>query len=137
RIGSSTRCAASTAWSTTSPRSHRGRWSGSRPPTMRVLIVGSGAREHALAWSAARSHGVSEVIVAPGNGGTARAFRNVDVDPMDMAALTAVARDERADLVIVGSDDPLAAGAVDALEAADFLAFGPTKAAAQIEWSKV
>ena len=104
---------------------------------VRVLVVGSGAREHALAWAAARSADVSEVLVAPGNGGTAQQFRNVSVDPLDIPALVAVAREHRPDLVIVGADDPLAAGAIDALEAADFLAFGPTKAAAQIEWSKV
>ncbi len=104
---------------------------------MRVLIVGSGAREHALAWSAARSRGVSEVLVAPGNGGTAREFRNLPVDPMDPAALAAAAREARPNLVVVGPDDPLAAGAVDTLQAAGLRAFGPTKAAAQIEASKV
>ena len=104
---------------------------------MRVLIVGSGGREHALAWSAARSRGAVEVLVAPGNGGTARTFRNLLVDPMDPAALAAAAREARPDLVVVGPDDPLAAGAVDALQAAGLRAFGPTKAAAQIEASKV
>ena len=103
---------------------------------MKVLVIGTGAREHALAWSAARSPSVSDVLVAPGNGGTGRAFRNVAVDHMNMDALAATAREHRPDLVIVGEDDPLAAGAVDALQAAGFRTFGPTKAAAQIEASK-
>ena len=101
---------------------------------MRVLIVGGGAREHALAWACAKSAGVTEVLVAPGNGGTSP---NVEVDPMDGAAVAAVARREKADLVIVGPDDPLAAGVVDALQAAGLRAFGPTQRAAQIESSKV
>jgi len=101
---------------------------------MKVLIVGSGAREHALAWVVARSPRVSEVAVAPGNGGTAP---NVVVDPMDGIAVVGAARRYGAELVIVGPDDPLAAGVVDVLQAAGLRAFGPTKAAAQIEASKV
>ncbi len=101
---------------------------------MKVLVVGSGAREHALAWAAARSPVVSSVVLAPGNGGTAP---NVAVDPMNGAAVVAAAREARADLVIVGPDDPLAAGVVDALQASGIRAFGPTAAAAQIEASKV
>jgi phosphoribosylamine--glycine ligase len=101
---------------------------------MRVMVVGSGAREHALAWACSRSPRVSSVVVAPGNGGT---DPNVEVDPLDGAAVARVGKEKRADLVIVGSDDPLAAGVVDALQAADLRAFGPTRAAAQIEASKV
>ncbi|HEU5317039.1 MAG TPA: phosphoribosylamine--glycine ligase [Chloroflexota bacterium] len=97
------------------------------------MVVGSGAREHALAWACARSRRVSEVVVAPGNGGTGP---NVALDPLDGGAVARAAKDMRCDLVIVGSDDPLAAGVVDALEAADVPAFGPTQAAAQIEASK-
>src|SRR5262245_35862517 len=104
---------------------------------MRVLVVGGGAREHALAWSVARSHSVSHVLVAPGNGGTNRSFQNLPVDLLDLPALTSAAVAAKPDLVIVGPDDPLAAGAVDALQAAGLRAFGPTKAAAQIEASKV
>jgi phosphoribosylamine--glycine ligase len=100
-------------------------------------VVGSGAREHALAWCAARSPRVAAVVTAPGNAGTARLGRNVPVDPMDTAALAATARREEIDLAIVGPDDPLAAGAVDALAGAGVRAFGPTRAAAQIEASKV
>jgi phosphoribosylamine---glycine ligase len=101
---------------------------------MKVLIVGSGAREHALAWAATRSPRVSEVVVAPGNGGIAS---STPVDPLDGIAVVRLAKEQRADLVIVGSDDPLAAGVVDALQAADLNAFGPTQAAARIESSKV
>ena len=101
---------------------------------MKVLIVGSGAREHTLAWAAARSPRVREVVVAPGNGGIER---SVPVDPLDGAAVATLAAREGADLVIVGPDDPLAAGVVDALQAAGLRAFGPTRAAAQIESSKV
>jgi phosphoribosylamine--glycine ligase len=103
---------------------------------MRVLIVGNGAREHTLARSAARAADVSDVLIGPGNAGTARLGRNVPVDPVAPAAVAAVATEQRADLVIVGADDPLAAGVVDALQAAGVRAFGPTRAAAQIEWSK-
>ena len=101
---------------------------------MRILVVGSGAREHALAWACARSPRVSEVVVAPGNGGVER---SIAVDPLDGAAVVALARREKVDLVIVGPDDPLAAGVIDALQAAGLRAFGPTQRAAQIESSKV
>ncbi|MBI3970120.1 MAG: phosphoribosylamine--glycine ligase [Chloroflexi bacterium] len=104
---------------------------------MRVLVIGNGAREHTLAWCAARSPIVSSVAVAPGNAGTARVGQNVPVDPLDAQAVAAVARAQRADLVVVGADDPLAAGVVDALARAGIRAFGPTQAAAQIEASKV
>ncbi len=103
---------------------------------MRVLIAGSGAREHALAWCAARSAGVDEVLVAPGNAGTARHARNVPLDPMDGPSFAAGAKAEAVDLAIVSADDPLAAGLVDALDRAGVRAFGPTQAAAQIEASK-
>jgi phosphoribosylamine--glycine ligase len=101
---------------------------------MKVLVLGSGAREHALAWAAARSAGVTSVVVAPGNGGTEQ---TVALNPLDREMVVRVARAERAQLVIVGPDDPLAAGVVDALQAAGVRVFGPTQAAAQIEASKV
>lgn len=103
---------------------------------MKLLIVGGGAREHALAWAAARSARRPELLIAPGNAGTEALGQNVPVDPMDLPALVAAAIEHEVDLAIVGPDDPLAAGVVDALQAAGVRTFGPTKAAAQIEASK-
>jgi len=105
----------------------------------RILIVGSGAREHALAWKLAAEPGVNAVIVAPGSEAIAfepRVRRVPDVDPLDGAALIAVARREAAELVIVGPEAPLAAGVADALTDAGFTVFGPSAAAARIESSK-
>jgi len=110
----------------------------------KVLVVGAGAREHALARALARSRTVSEVVVLPGNAGT------VDVGTADRAGIRSrgiegslsvttivdAAMHERPDLVVIGPEAPLVAGAVDALEAAGFLAFGPRKAAAELEGSK-
>jgi phosphoribosylamine--glycine ligase len=104
---------------------------------MKVLVVGGGAREHVLAWCAARSPLVDAVVTAPGNPGTAALGENVPVDPLDLPALVEVARRVGPDLTLVGADDPLAAGAIDALLAAGLRAFGPTKRAAEIEASKV
>ena len=105
---------------------------------MRVLIVGAGGREHALAWKCASSPRVNEVIVAPGNAGTAMEarVRNADVAPEDVAALVTLARTERVDLTIIGPEAPLVAGVVDAFAAADLKCFGPRAAAAQLEGSK-
>jgi phosphoribosylamine--glycine ligase len=105
---------------------------------MRVLIVGSGGREHALAWKCASSTRVSEVIVAPGNAGTAmeNKVRNVDLAAEDIGALVALARAEHIDLTIIGPEAPLVAGVVDAFVAAGLKCFGPTQAAAQLEGSK-
>jgi phosphoribosylamine--glycine ligase len=106
---------------------------------MRVLIVGAGGREHALAWKCAASAAVTEVIVAPGNAGTAAEarVRNADVAVMDIAGLVALARAERVDLTIIGPEAPLVAGIVDAFAAAGLKCFGPCAAAAQLEGSKV
>src|SRR5215472_3140118 len=105
---------------------------------MKVLIVGGGGREHALAWKCAASTRVSEVLVAPGNAGTAAEpkVRNVDVAAEDLAALTRLAASERVDLTIIGPEAPLVAGVVDAFEAAGLRCFGPRQAAAQLEGSK-
>jgi phosphoribosylamine---glycine ligase len=101
-----------------------------------VLIVGSGGREHALAWSIARSDRLGKLYIAPGNAGTADLGINVPVMTDDIPALTAFARDNAIDLVVVGPEVPLAAGLVDALDTVGIPAFGPTQAAAQIEASK-
>jgi len=105
---------------------------------MKVLVVGGGGREHALAWKCARSPRVDEVLVAPGNAGTAREpkVRNVAVDAGDVEAVVALARAEGVDLVVVGPEAPLVAGIADALAAAGVRCFGPRRAAAELEGSK-
>ena len=105
---------------------------------MRILIVGGGGREHALAWKCAAAARVSEVLVAPGNAGTARELkvRNVAVAAEDGAALVALADRERIDLTIIGPEAPLAAGVVDAFAARGLACFGPLAAAARLESSK-
>ena len=110
----------------------------STAPT-RTLIVGSGAREHALAWKLAGEPGMNEVVVAPGSAAIAAEPRVrclPDVDPLDGAAVVAAARAIAAELVVIGPEAPLAAGVVDALRDAGIRAFGPTRAAARIETSK-
>lgn len=104
---------------------------------MRVLVLGSGGREHALAWMAARSPLVDEVICAPGNEGMRDDARLAPVELSDLDAIVKLAREERADLVIVGPEAPLAAGVVDRLDAAGIAAFGPSAEAAQLESSKL
>lgn len=103
---------------------------------MKVLIVGGGGREHAIAWKMAQSSKVEKIYCAPGNAGIAEVAECVDIGVMDFDAQVKFAKDHQIDLVIVGPDDPLAAGAVDALEAAGLRAFGPRKNAAILEGSK-
>src|SRR5215831_10127112 len=105
---------------------------------MKVLIVGGGGREHALAWKCAGAARVAEVLVAPGNAGTAAEprVRNIGVDADDIAALLQLARAERVDLTIVGPEGPLVAGMVDAFAEAGLACFGPRRAAARLEGSK-
>jgi phosphoribosylamine--glycine ligase len=105
----------------------------------RTLIVGSGGREHALAWKLASEPGGNEVIVAPGSEAIAaepRVRRVPGIDPLDPEAVVAVARREAAELVVIGPEAPLAAGVADALRDAGFAVFGPSAAAARIESSK-
>jgi phosphoribosylamine---glycine ligase len=111
----------------------------SRPMPTRILIVGGGGREHALAWKLAGEPGVNEVVVAPGSDAIAqepRVRRYAGIDPLDGTAVLAVARAIAAELVVVGPEGPLAAGVADACAAAGFAVFGPTAAAARIETSK-
>jgi phosphoribosylamine--glycine ligase len=105
---------------------------------MKVLVIGNGGREHALAWKCAASARVSEVLVAPGNAGTATEpkVRNVAVSASDIPGLVALARREHIGLTIVGPEGPLVAGVVDAFEAAGLACFGPRRAPAQLEGSK-
>jgi phosphoribosylamine--glycine ligase len=105
---------------------------------MKVLVIGSGGREHALAWKCAASARVSEVIVAPGNAGTASEpkVRNANVPVEDIAALIALALTEKVDLTIVGPEGPLVAGIVDEFTARGLKCFGPTRGPSQLEGSK-
>ena len=105
---------------------------------MKVLVIGSGGREHALAWKLAQSPRVTEVLVAPGNAGTATesGCRNVAVKATDIDGLLRLAQDEGVALTVVGPEQPLVAGVVDAFRAAGLRIFGPTAAAAQLEGSK-
>jgi phosphoribosylamine--glycine ligase len=105
---------------------------------VKVLVIGGGGREHAIAWKLAASPRVSEVLVAPGNAGTATeaGCRNVAVAAEDVAGLLKLAQDEQVGFTVVGPEGPLAAGVVDAFTAAGLRVFGPTQAAAQIEASK-
>ena len=103
---------------------------------MKVLIVGGGGREHAIAWKVAQSPKVEKLYCAPGNAGIAEVAECVNIGVMEFDKLTAFAKDNEIDLTIVAPDDPLAAGAVDAFEAAGLRAFGPRKNAAILEGSK-
>ncbi|TAA11937.1 phosphoribosylamine--glycine ligase [Pseudoxanthomonas winnipegensis] len=105
---------------------------------MKILVIGSGGREHALAWKLAQSARVSEVLVAPGNAGTAteRGCRNVPVKVTDIEGLLKLAQDEGVALTVVGPEVPLVLGVVDAFRAAGLRIFGPSAAAAQLEGSK-
>lgn len=105
---------------------------------MKVLVVGSGGREHALAWKLAQSPRVTEVLVAPGNAGTAREskMRNLPIAAEDIDALVYYAQEQEIDLTVVGPEAPLSKGIVDRFRAADLRCFGPTQQAAQLESSK-
>ena len=103
---------------------------------MKVLIVGSGAREHAIAWKLLQDDPTLDLIAAPGNPGIATLARCVAIPPSDVGALLALARTERIDLTVVGPEGPLDAGIVDAFRAEGLPIFGPTRAAARIETSK-
>jgi phosphoribosylamine--glycine ligase len=103
---------------------------------MRILVVGSGGREHTLAWKIAQSPQVDQLFVAPGNGGTVEIAQNVPISGTDVPALVDLAKKERIDLTVVGPEAPLVIGLVDAFNEAGLRAFGPTGAAAQLEGSK-
>ena len=103
---------------------------------MKILVIGGGGREHALAWKLAQSDRVQRVYVAPGNGGTALDHHLVNVDIADPGKLADFAVAEKINLTVVGPEGPLAAGVVDVFRARGLRIFGATKAAAQLESSK-
>src|SRR4029450_5448343 len=103
---------------------------------LNILIIGSGGREHALAWKIAASPLSDKLYCAPGNAGIAREAECVAIDPADHNAVIAFAKNRKIDLVVIGPEVPLCAGIVDDLEAAGIKAFGPTKWAARLEGSK-
>ena len=103
---------------------------------MNVLLVGSGGREHAIAWKLAQSKDLAKLYIAPGNPGTAQCGENVPIGTDDRSELLEFARQNNVGLVVVGPEDPLAAGLVDAFESAGIKAFGPSAKAAQLEADK-
>jgi len=103
---------------------------------MRILIIGGGGREHALAWALARSPRQPDLFIAPGNAGTAALGRNVAIQPTDIKGLLAFARQERIDLTVVGPEQPLVEGLADTFEATGLPVIGPTAQAARLEGSK-
>jgi phosphoribosylamine--glycine ligase len=103
---------------------------------MKVLLVGNGGREHAIAWKLAQSKELTKLYIAPGNPGTAQCGENVAIKAEDVNELVKFAKEKKVELVIVGPEDPLAEGIVDALEAEGIRVFGPSKAAAQLEADK-
>ena len=104
---------------------------------MKILIIGSGGREHALAWKLRQSPKTERIFCAPGNAGTGEIAENVAIPASDLEALVRFAKENRIDLTVVGPDDPLAAGIVDLFAAEKLRAFGPTKSAARTESSKI
>ena len=103
---------------------------------MRVLVIGSGGREHALAWAISKSPRVEKLFVAPGNGGTELIAENAEIDITNHDAVLAFAKANRIDFVVIGPDAPAVAGLGDDIRAAGILCFGPSKSAAQLEGSK-
>ena len=103
---------------------------------MKVLIVGSGGREHAIAWSVSKSPKVDKIYCAPGNAGIAELAECVDIGAMEFEKLADFAQEKEIDLTIIGMDDPLVGGVVDAFEAEGLRVFGPRKNAAILEGSK-
>ena len=103
----------------------------------RVLVIGSGGREHALVWKLASERAVADIVCAPGNAGISGLARCIPVDAADPHALEAIARREEADFTIIGPELPLSRGVADVFAAEGLLLFGPTQRAARLESSKV
>ncbi len=114
----------------------KNKWSINQSFYVKVLVIGSGGREHALAWKLAQSERVTKVFAAPGNAGTAEIGENVAIPVTDLNALRDFAQEQKIDLTVVGPDDALAAGMVDVFENAGLRVFGPRQEAARLESSK-
>lgn len=104
---------------------------------MKILIIGSGGREHALAWKIKQSKLVKKIFIAPGNAGTAQLGQNIDIRVNDLSGLLNFAKKEKIDLTVVGPEEPLVLGVVDLFEKNNLKIFGPTKKAARLEGSKI
>jgi len=104
---------------------------------VKILVVGSGGREHALVWKLRQSSGVDRIFCAPGNAGTEQLGENVAIKAGEVPALAGFAKENRVELTVVGPDDPLAAGIVDHFDSEGLRIFGPTKSAARLESSKI
>ena len=104
---------------------------------MKVLVVGQGGREHALVWKLRQCPKVTQVFCAPGNAGTSEEATNIELSVNDLDRLVRFAKSEAITLTVIGPEAPLTAGIVDAFQAANLREFGPNKAAAQLEGSKV
>ncbi|MEO5720541.1 MAG: phosphoribosylamine--glycine ligase [Chthoniobacterales bacterium] len=104
---------------------------------MKILVIGSGGREHALAWKLGQSPRVQQVFCAPGNAGTAQLGENIPIAASDLPALARFAKENRIDLTVIGPDDALAAGMTDLFESDGLRVFGPNQAAARLESSKI
>src|SRR5260370_40267887 len=104
---------------------------------MKILVIGGGAREHALVWKLKQSPGIDRIVCAPGNAGTATMAENVAISATDLPQLRAFSKQNDVDLTVVGPDDPLAMGIVDLFMADKMRIFGPTKSAARLESSKI
>ena len=104
---------------------------------MKILVVGGGGREHALAWKLKQSSGVDRIFCAPGNGGTEEVAENVAIKANDFPTLARFAKENAIGLTVIGPDDPLAAGIVDVFDSEGLRVFGPTKSAARLESSKI
>ena len=104
---------------------------------MNILVVGNGGREHALAWKLAQSHRTEKLFVAPGNGGTRQVAKNLDISATDIDGLASAVEKHGIDLTVVGPEAPLAEGIVDRFEELGISVFGPSKAAARLESSKI
>jgi phosphoribosylamine---glycine ligase len=118
-----------------------GRFGGYAAPkttnNVKILVVGSGGREHALAWKLKQSSGADRIFCAPGNAGTEEVGENVAIPANDLPALVRFAKENQIDLAVIGPDDPLAAGIADLFQAEGLRVFGPSKSAARLESSKI